>query len=90
MSERVTKYRDAYASMDFEKLAELRHPDFQCYYPQSGERFLSHADWVEAHRGYSDHFRDAQDVVQARVKGGSRPASSRPQKWRPTTTIAWR
>ena len=74
MSERFDRYREAYASMDFEALGKLRHPDFQCYYPQSGERFLSHDDWVEAHRDYSGHFQDGADVVQARVKGGERKA----------------
>jgi hypothetical protein len=84
MSERVQKYREAYSTMDFEALAMLRHPDFQCYYPQSGERYLSHQDWVEAHRNYQERFAaegagdqlppigEVYDLDRAAVKGGER------------------
>ena len=75
MSERVQKYRDAYTAMDMEALGKLRHPEFQCYYPQSGELFTSHDAWVAAHAGYSSHFKDEPDVEEATVKGGERRAT---------------
>lgn len=82
MSERVERYRAAYAEMDWDALGELRHPDFQCYYPQSGERYLSHEDWVAAHRDYESRFRadadgdtppligETYDLDHAEVRGG--------------------
>ena len=73
MSERVHRYQDAMAALDFDAIGALRHPDYQCYYPQSGERFMSHADWVEAHRGYESHFVN-EDVAGSTVKGGERRA----------------
>ena len=73
MSERVARYQKAVMSMDLDAIAEMRHPDYQCYYPQSGERFLSHQNWVDAHRGYADRF--PQDGLEAsEVKGGERKA----------------
>ena len=73
MSERVARYQKAIMTMDLDAIEELRHPDYQCYYPQSGERFLTHQDWVDAHRGYADRF--PQDVLEAsEVKGGERKA----------------
>lgn len=73
MSERLEKYRAAMAAMDFETLGSLRHPDYQCYYPQSGERFLSHEAWVEAHTDYASRFA-GEDLAGSTVKGGERRA----------------
>ena len=73
MSERVARYQKAITSMDLSAIGELRHPDYQCYYPQSGERFLSHEAWVDAHRGYADRFTQ-EDLEAAEVKGGERKA----------------
>lgn len=69
MSDKVQRYQAASAAFDFDALAELRHPDYQCYYPQSGERFIGHDEWVAAHRDYSSHF-PQDDVSSASVKGG--------------------
>ena len=71
MSDKVQRYKEAIRTFDFEALGELRHPDYQCYYPQSGERFYGHENWVAAHRGYTSRF--AQDNVDsATAKGGRR------------------
>ncbi|MGI9647844.1 MAG: hypothetical protein ACR2OI_04930 [Acidimicrobiia bacterium] len=69
MSERVEKYRAAIGGSDFETLGALRHPEYQCYYPQSGERFLSHDAWVEAHVDYASRFAE-EDLAGSSVKGG--------------------
>lgn len=69
MSEKVRRYQQAVAKMDFDALGKLRHSDYVCYYPQSGERFLGHDKWVEAHRDYASRFAQ-DDVSGARVKGG--------------------
>ncbi len=58
--------------MDFASLGELRHPDYECTYPQSGERFIGHENWVAAHVDYSSRFGEGQVVEQ--VKGGDRKA----------------
>ena len=34
MSERLERYRTAIAGSDFETLGSLRHPEYQCFYPQ--------------------------------------------------------
>ncbi len=73
MSERVERYGKAMAALDIEALGEMRHPDYECYYPQSGERFRGHENWALAHRGYPDHF-DAPTPVAETVKGGDRKA----------------
>lgn len=91
MSERVARYQKAIMTMDLDAIEELRHPDYQCYYPQSGERFLSHQDWVDAHRGYGDRF--PQDVLEAsEVKGGERKAEvtslARPSWVLPTPVVS--
>jgi len=69
MSEKVERYRQATAEIDIEALGELRHPDYTCSYPQSGERFVGHENWAAAHRNYADRFGD-QDLTAATVKGG--------------------
>ena len=76
MSDRVARYREATKAMDFELLGTLRHPDFQCCYPQSGERFIGHDNWVAAHEDYASHFGDPEreDVT---VKGGEQKATVR-------------
>jgi len=73
MSERVEKYAAAMASLDIEALGALRHPEYECYYPQSGERFLSHETWARAHRQYADHFETPAPVTET-IKGGDRKA----------------
>ena len=73
MSERVEKYRAAIAASDFAALRSLRHPEYQCYYPQSGERFLSHDAWVDAHTDYATNFAE-EDLAGSSVKGGERRA----------------
>jgi len=73
MSERLERYRTAIAGSDFETLGSLRHPEYQCFYPQSGERFLSHEAWVEAHTDYSARFAE-EDLAGSSVKGGKRRA----------------
>ncbi|HSF86383.1 MAG TPA: hypothetical protein VLG28_12115 [Acidimicrobiia bacterium] len=71
MSDKVQRYKAAVQAFDCDALGELRHPDYECYYPQSGERFIGHENWVAAHRDYASHF--AQDNVNsATVKGGAR------------------
>lgn len=73
MSERVQRYRNATEELDFETLGELRHPDFQCCYPQSRERFLGHENWVKAHEDYESNFGDAERG-HVTVKGGEQHA----------------
>ena len=73
MSERVDRYARAMAEQDFDTLAELRHEDYECYYPQSGERFRGHGNWAAAHQNYTDHF-DAPTPIPDTVKGGDRKA----------------
>jgi len=74
MSERVRRYQEATAAMDFAALGELRHPQYECTYPQSGERFVGHDNWVAAHTDYASRFGDPtrSDVT---VKGGTQRAS---------------
>ena len=73
MSERVQRYRQAVATLDFDALGEMRHPDFVCYYPQSGERFIGHENWAQAHRDYVSHFK-APAPQTTSVKGGDQKA----------------
>jgi hypothetical protein len=73
MSERVERYARAMAEQDGEALAELRHEEYECYYPQSGERFRSHEKWVLAHRDYADNF-DTPVPEPDIIKGGERKA----------------
>ncbi len=73
MSERVEKYAKAMASLDIDALGELRHPDYECYFPQSGERFRGHEMWAAAHREYADHFNAPAPVTET-IKGGDRKA----------------
>lgn len=73
MSEKVRHYQEAMAEFDFDALAKLRHPDFVCEYPQSGERIIGHANWVAAHTDYASRFLGSDsDVLDARVKGDHR------------------
>jgi ketosteroid isomerase-like protein len=46
------RYVRAFADGDLDTLQALRHPDWTHDMPQSGERFGSSADFVEAHRHY--------------------------------------
>lgn len=71
MRDRVRRYQEATAALDFESLRELRHPDYECTYPQSGERFRGHENWAAAHADYASHF--GQDhLADVRVRGGDR------------------
>jgi len=69
MSERARRYLEACAALDFETLGKLRHADYTCTYPQSGERFRGHAKWVLAHADYASHFGE-EHLVDVMVKGG--------------------
>lgn len=73
MSERVERYAAAMRALDVDALGELRHPDYECYYPQSGERFRGHANWAAAHLNYVEHF-NAPAPVPETIKGGDRKA----------------
>ena len=66
MSEKVRRYQAAIAAMDIEALGELRHRDYVCSYPQSGERFRGHESWAPTHQDYSSHLPRDDD---ADVKG---------------------
>lgn len=72
MSERVKRYAAAMADLDSDALGELRHPDFECFYPQSGERFVGHEAWAGAHRDYVSRF---GKVYFDTVKGGEQRAA---------------
>lgn len=73
MSERVERYARAMAEQDFEALGTLRHADYECYYPQSAERFIGHDNWVGAHTDYVHRF-DAPNPIPDTIKGGDRKA----------------
>lgn len=75
MSDRIHQYGKAMAALDVDALGEMRHPDYECYYPQSGERFRGHEAWAEAHRNYADRFPDV-DLYEGpdTFKGGERKA----------------
>lgn len=73
MSERVRRYQDATARLDFAELGRLRHADYVCTYPQSGERFRGHDNWVAAHEDYLSHF-GTEHLADATVRGGSQRA----------------
>jgi hypothetical protein len=72
MSEKVRRYQQAIAEMDFETLRELRHPEFVCDFPQSGERITGHDNWVAAHREYAELSPPPDAVLEAAVKGDER------------------
>lgn len=74
MSQRAHRYQEATAAMDFAALGELRHPDYVCFYPQSGERFIGHDNWVAAHTDYASHFSEEHRLDVA-VKGGEQRAT---------------
>ena len=63
------------AELDFETLGELRHPEYVCFYPQSGERFIGHDKWVAAHVDYESRFGSDQHVEA--IKGGRQRATVR-------------
>ena len=69
MSDKVEEYRKASTAIDIERLGQLRHPDYQCTYPQSGECFTSHENWAAAHKDYKSRA-TAQYLGAAVVKGG--------------------
>ncbi len=73
MSERVRRYQEATANLDIAALGELRHPDYECYYPQSGERFVGHGSWAAAHADYASRFGEVREVET--VRGGSQKAT---------------
>ena len=73
MSDRVRRYEEATARLDFAALGELRHPDYVCTYPQSGERFRGHDNWVAAHTDYASHF-GREHLADAKVSGGRQRA----------------
>lgn len=73
MSEKTERYRKALANIDIDALGEMRHADYQCYYPQSGERFIGHENWARAHRDYASHF-DLPAPRATSVKGGEKKA----------------
>lgn len=80
MSEKVSRYQAAIAAMDVNTLAEMRHPDYVCTYPQSGEVFRGHENWAAAHLNYAKRFgRNHFDGTQ--VKGGD-------QKTKVSTTVS--
>ena len=73
MSKRIDRYREALAALDVDALGEMRHEDYECYYPQSGERFRGHENWAQAHTDYTSHFNlPAPD--ETTVRGGERKA----------------
>lgn len=75
MKDRVRRYQEAMLAMDFDALGALRHPDWVCTYPQSGERFRGHDKWVAAHADYASHFGD--DPLEIDVRGGERRTTVR-------------
>ena len=77
--ERVRQYQEAMARLDLDALGELRHPEYVCTYPQSGERFVGHEKWAAAHRNYASRF-GRSDFEDATVKGGD-------QKTKVTTAL---
>jgi hypothetical protein len=74
MSQRARRYREATEAMDFATLAELRHPDYVCTYPQSGERFVGHDNWAAANADYQGHFGE-ENRLDVELKGGEQRAS---------------
>lgn len=73
MSDKVEQYQHAMGTLDLDALGELRHPDYVCTYPQSGERFRGHEAWAKAHEDYASHF-SRETVSTATVKGGEQRA----------------
>ena len=71
MQDRVRRYQEATAALDFDTLGELRHPDYVCTYPQSGERFRGHDNWAAAHADYTSHF-GREHLAEVKVSGGER------------------
>ena len=72
--DRVRQYQDATLALDSEALARLRHPDYECVYPQSGERFSGHDSWAAAHADYKSHF-SAEHLTDLSHKGGVQRAT---------------
>jgi hypothetical protein len=58
--------------MDIDVLGTLRHPEYECFMPQSGERFVGHEAWADAHRDYLSHF--GSEVEVEAVRGGDQRA----------------
>jgi hypothetical protein len=48
----VRRYGTASAEFDFDTLHELRHPDWEVVWPQSGEHIHSSESWTEIAQGY--------------------------------------
>lgn len=71
MSDRLRRYEEATVAVDFEALRQLRHPDYVCTYPQSGEVFHGHKNWVLAHEDYDSHFGD-EHLQDLKSCGGDR------------------
>lgn len=59
--------------MDFDTLEQLRHAEYVCTFPQSGEVFRGHENWRAAHVGYADRFGDSE-IEHATVRGGTQKA----------------
>jgi len=73
MRERVRRYQEAMLDLDAATLAELRHPEYKCFYPQSGECFVGHDNWAAAHNDYRSRFRAAH-IQDLKLKGGEQRA----------------
>ena len=71
MRDRIRRYQEATATQDMAVLQELRHPEYVCTYPQSGEVFRGHENWAAAHEDYSSHFGD-EHLQTVQVRGGTR------------------
>ena len=69
MSKKIEQYQTALQLIDIEGLGRLRHPDYTCTYPQSGEVFKGHDNWAAAHRNYAERV-GLQDFESAKVRGG--------------------
>jgi hypothetical protein len=48
----VRAYTEASAANDQDVLGRLRHPDWQAFWPQSGERVVGHTNFAEIARRY--------------------------------------
>lgn len=73
MTDRVRQYQEAMLALDADALAELRHADYECVYPQSGERFHGHENWAAAHDQYESRF-SGESIVDLSTKGGVQKA----------------
>ena len=74
MKDRVSRYQEAMVDLDAAALGELRHPDYECCYPQSGERLIGHANWAAAHKDYNSRFGGSR-VRDLSLKGGVQKAT---------------